>query len=158
MVKFLFNFTLFFHFIPYIFSKIKGRSHQKLLVPNANFPWWITPYKKTKMKIILSRDIDDQIILQFAWIKGATGHTKSKKVVPHPAFALWRCKNLRYLLTPPRYVVHQRDLHSDWLTTLCTGETENQGTGEPDFPQQYCFCRIINNIAPCHFRVQKTGQ
>ena len=91
-------------------------------------------------------------------MKGAAGCTKPKKVVPDSTFPLRPCKNLRYLLTPPRDVVDQRDLHSDWLRAFCDGETENQRTGEPDFPQKYCFCRIINNIATCHFRAQKTGQ
>ena len=79
------------------------------------------------MKIILSRDIDDQIILQFAWMKGATGQAQPKKAVPDSTFPLWlsSCKNLKYLLTPPRDVVDQRDLHSDWLTAFCAGETEN---------------------------------
>ena len=59
-------------------------------------------------------------------MKGATGHTEPKKVVPDSTFPLWPCKNLRYLLTPPRDVVDQRDLHSDWLRAFCAGETENQ--------------------------------
>ena len=67
-------------------------------------------------------------------------------------------QNLRYLLTPPRDVVDQRDLHSDWLRAFCAGETENERIGEPDFSEKCSFCRIINSIAPYHFRVQKAGQ
>ena len=67
-------------------------------------------------------------------------------------------QNLRYLLTPPRDAVDQRDLHSDWLRAFCIGETENERTGEPDFSEKCSFCRIINSVAPYHFRVQKAGQ
>ena len=74
------------------------------------------------MKIIPSRDIDDQIILQFTWMKDATGHTAPKKVVPDSAFPLWPFKNLRYLLTPPWDVVDQRDL--DVVPIESNGKTD----------------------------------
>ena len=60
-------------------------------------------------------------------MKDATGQAQPKKAVPDSTYPLClsSCKNLEYLLTPPRDVVDQRDLHSDWLTAFCAGETEN---------------------------------
>ena len=83
-------------------------------------------------------------------MKSAPGQAQPKKVAPDSTFPLRLspCKNLRYLLTPPRDVVDQRDLHSDWSRAFCAGKIENQRTREPDFSQKCSFCRIINSIAP----------
>ena len=93
-------------------------------------------------------------------MKGTTGHTQPKNVASDSTFTLWLspCKILRYIWTPPRDVVDQRDMHSDWLRAFCTEEKEYQRTGESDFSQKCSFCRIINSIVLHHFRVQKTGQ
>ena len=93
-------------------------------------------------------------------MKGTTGHTQPKNVVSDSTFplSLSLCKILRYILTPPRDVVDQRELHSDWLRAFCAEEKEYQRTGESYFSQKCSFCRIIDSIALYHFRVQNTGQ
>ena len=83
-------------------------------------------------------------------MKSAPGQAQPKKVAPDSTFPLRLSpyKNLRYLLTPPKDVVDQRDLHSDWLRAFCAEKIENQRTRKPDFSQKCSFCRIINSIAP----------
>ena len=41
---------------------------------DAIFNWSLTPCKKPRYNLILSRDIDDQAILQLNWMRGTTGH------------------------------------------------------------------------------------
>ena len=61
-------------------------------------------------------------------MKGTTGHTQPKNVVSDSTFPLWLslCRILRYILTPPRDVVDQRDLPPDWLRAFCAEEKESR--------------------------------
>ena len=76
-------------------------TQSKVVVPDANFPWWLSPTKKKKKKkrykLILSRAIDDKQILQPDWLRGGVGHTRPKKIVSYATFPWWRipCKNFK---------------------------------------------------------------
>ena len=74
-------------------------------------------------------------------MKGATGQGQPKKAVPDSTFPLRLspCKNLRYLLTPSRDVVDQRDLHSDWLTAFLLEKQRTRGLEYQIFPRSVVF-------------------
>ena len=70
-----------------------SHTQPKLLVSNATFPWWLFPcnVKITiwRHHLILSRDIDEQRILQSDWIRSTLCHSLYKVVVSDATFS-WR--------------------------------------------------------------------
>ena len=76
------------------FDWSRGRSsldQPKVVVSDAAFLWWVTPCKKKKLRYhsFLSRDFDDQRILQSEWTRGITGHFQPKEKVPDATLACW---------------------------------------------------------------------
>ena len=84
-----------------------GHTQLKVVVSDAAFPRWLTPWgKKLRCHLILSRDIDGQRILRSNWTTGTAGHTQLKEVVPGATFAWWLfpCKKpKRFLYFFQRY-------------------------------------------------------
>ena len=95
-----------------------------MAVSDATFPWWVTSCKKLRYHFILSRDVDDQRILQWDWTRDKTCQTQPKRVVPDTTFAWWlsSCKKSKRLLDLLlRY--WSKNLLPDW-TRDTTGNTE----------------------------------
>ena len=69
--------------------------------------------------LIPSRDTDDHIILQSAWLRGTISHTQPKVIQMLPFFDDYlHAKILRDWLIPSRDTEDQRKLKSDWLRTI----------------------------------------
>ena len=106
-------------------SVLIGQEGQ-LTTPNQK--WWsqMLPSLKTnsmqklRYQLILSKDIDDQKILQSDWTRGTTGHTQPKEVVPDAPDL--HAKNLRDFWISSRNTDDQKILQSDW-TGGTTGQT-----------------------------------
>ena len=49
-----------------------GNIQPKVLISGVTFPRWLSPCKKLRYQLTLSRNIDDQRIMQSDWTKGAT--------------------------------------------------------------------------------------
>ena len=60
---------------------------------DATFSWWLSPWKKCKIYLILFGEIDETI-LKFDSMRGSTGDTQPKVEVPDSTFLWWlfHCK------------------------------------------------------------------
>ena len=54
-----------------------GHTQKKAVASNATFCLWLTPHKKLWYQLILSRDIDNQRILQYGWMRDTIGYLSS---------------------------------------------------------------------------------
>ena len=104
----------------------------------STFPWWLSQWKKLRYQLTLSKNIDDQKVLESDWTRNTTSHTKPKVVVSDFPFC-WlylHSKNLRYPLTlswrrPLPYRSQSIDLQSksmDWFlydNALCHERVKN---------------------------------
>ena len=81
--------------------------------------------KKLRYHSFLSRDFDDQRILQSEWTRGITGHFQPKEKVPDATLACWLppYKKLRDCWIFSRDINDQRILQSDWKRGT-TGHTQ----------------------------------
>ena len=72
----------------------KDTRNQKVVVSNAIFPWWLSPYKEKKIIWFFFLDTDNQRILRSDWIRGKTGHNQPKELISHATSpGLSPCKN-----------------------------------------------------------------
>ena len=98
--------------------------------------------------LILSRDIDDQRILQSHWTRDTIGPTKPKEVISGAAFPSWltRCKKLRYHLIPSRDTDDQKILQSDLMmrgTTYKPNQHQQMLPSSDDFHLMQKFKRLL---------------
>ena len=58
-----------------------GHTQSRVVVLDATFPQWFSPFKNKRNWPVLSSDIADQRILQSDWMRHTTGHNQSKLVL-----------------------------------------------------------------------------
>ena len=99
--------------------------------------------KKLRNYLILSRDFNDQRILQSDWTRALSGHTHSRVIVSDLTLPCWLspCKNSKALgFIPSRDTDDQRIVHSIW-TRGTTSRTEiEMPVSDVTFPRWLCPC------------------